>query len=276
MNTVRTILAGGSGWIGSRLAGALPNVHQIPARALLTGSAVLDHPLQPDDVIVNAAGLRGGSDDEVYAANVTLVKELVTIADQAGCRLVQLGSAAEYGPDHESVLGENITPHPRSYYGVTKLIATEILQHWGHATVLRVFNIASSPPQPGSPLADVVARVEQGVRSQQPVELLAARTVRDWVSLHFIVDSVAYAVNTATPGVFNICSGSGVSMNDIAAAMVSVKDSAQLGVLDLQAAPSNTVVGDAHLWHALTGLREPLTATDVARIALNDQEVSSA
>lgn len=272
----RTLLIGASGWIGSQLKQALPNAHTIPGRLVLAEPQTLAGALDCGDVVVNAAGLRSGPDDDMYAANVELTKGLITAAGQKGCRVIHLGSAAEYGPEHESTLSEQTTPHPLSYYGITKLIATELLQNWGHATVLRLFNIASGPPQPGSPLSDVVGRVQRGIASEHHVELLAARTVRDWVSLDYVVRCVVHAVHNASPGVFNICSGRGVSMNDIAAAMLSVQHAPHLDVRDLRAAPSNAVVGDGGRWRSQTGMHEELGPADVAQIALtHDGSVSA-
>ena len=276
MNHARTVLTGATGWIGSQLAQVLPYVHTLPARTVLAKPDTLTDVLTQGDVVVNAAGLRSGADDDMYLANVGLTKQLVRAAEARGCRVIHLGSAAEYGPGHESVLSEDTTPHPRSYYGITKLIATELLQNWGHATVLRLFNIASSPPQPGSPLADVVGRVRHGIDSQRPAELLAAQTIRDWVSLGHVVRCVQHAVVHDEPGVFNICSGIGASMNDIAAAMLSLRGAPQLGVLDLRAASSNTVVGDGSRWRSLSGLNEMLGPVDIARIALTDRGSVSA
>ncbi|MEZ5184643.1 MAG: SDR family oxidoreductase [Candidatus Nanopelagicales bacterium] len=271
MNSGRTLLVGGSGWIGSRLARVLPNVELLPARALAEGSYVAELRLSPHDVVVNAAGRRSGDEGDLYAANVTLVKELVSLADRGGCRVVQLGSAAEYGPGHHSPLSESTTPHPVSYYGVTKLIATEILQSRGNSTTLRIFNIASNPPQTGSPLADVLSRFRAGVAAGRPVELLAPATVRDWVALDFVVQSVARAVAVPTPGVFNICSGRGISMRELAEAMLQSRDAGRLGVRDLHAAEANTVIGDDRRWRSASGLSQPLGPADVASIALNDQ-----
>ncbi len=274
MTSVRTLLTGGSGWIGAHLAGALPNVHLIPARAILDGSALTTVTPGPYDVIVNAAGLRSGSDPDLYSANVTLVKKLVAFADAGGCRIVQLGSAAEYGPDLGTDLSEDVAPHPQSYYGLTKLLATELLESRGNATVLRVFNLASSPPQAGSPLGDVVSRVREGVRHKRPAELLAATTVRDWVSLDFVVRSVERAVAAPVPGLYNLCSARGVSMADLAVAMLRGLGSEDLGVRDLQAVGSNIVVGDNTRWMAATGLIEVLGPDDVAHIALHDERTA--
>jgi nucleoside-diphosphate-sugar epimerase len=271
MSSGRTLLIGGNGWIGSQLADALPDVHLIPARAILDGSAITVVTPGPHDVIVNAAGLRGGSGPDLYSANVTLVKELMTFADRGGCRIVQLGSAAEYGPDLGTDLSEDVAPLPRSYYGLTKLLATELLEYRGNATVLRVFNLASSPPQEGSPLADVVSRARDAMRHNRPAELLAAATVRDWVSLDFVVRSVERAVAVPVPGIYNLCSARGVSMADLAEAMLRGLGSEELGVQDLQAAASNIVVGDNRRWKAATGLVEVLAADDVARMALHDE-----
>jgi nucleoside-diphosphate-sugar epimerase len=76
------------------------------------------------DVVVNCAGATAGSPDVLAAANITAVYALVTamIQSRTPARLVQIGSAAEYGRAEEGVpVTESAPPQPASVYGATKL-----------------------------------------------------------------------------------------------------------------------------------------------------------
>ena len=98
------------------------------------------------DAIVNCAGAVTGTFDQLMSANVGLVGTLLRALSGTGIRLVQFGSAAEYGPSaarHPVV--EDHPCHPVTDYGRTKLVATEAVQEASRSgqvdgIVLRVFN----------------------------------------------------------------------------------------------------------------------------------------
>ena len=77
-------------------------------------------------VVINCAGATVGSNSELRAANFHVVRKLLTaLSSHPTVRLVQFGSAAEYGlqPPHAAV-PETADPQPVTPYGMTKLAAT--------------------------------------------------------------------------------------------------------------------------------------------------------
>lgn len=251
----RTVLIGASGWLGRQIAAAHgPGLQIVAADAVLDEERTPSRVLAGSDLIINAAGAKGGDAGAMIRYNVHLVELLVQQAVASGGHLVHLGSAAEYGLHQPGgTCRESAACLPGSPYGVTKLAASLIAAGSGHATVLRVFNILAVPPQPGSPLEDVAQRIATGVRTGAPVELLSAGTQRDWVPAGFVLDSVHYASAHRPSGIFNICSGRAVSMRAAAGRALAALQAPDR-VRDLEQFPPSTVVGSPDAWQAVSGL----------------------
>lgn len=263
----RTVLVGASGWLGTYLRSSLGEVDVVSARAVIeNGEGALEGLLsEPSTVVVNAAGARGGPDDVMARVNGDLPKILARAAERAGGHLVHLGSAAEYGIRREAeAYGEDDVPAPVSAYGTTKLAGTQAALDTGCATVLRVFNVAASPPQDGSPLSDVVERIRSGAPTGV-VQLWSAATVRDWVPVTFVVESVRRAVQIRPVGLFNVCSGHGVRMGDAAARALALAGT-PAEVVDLAASPATVVVGRPDRWRASSDLVSEFGTEEMARM----------
>lgn len=251
------LLVGASGWIGRQLArDSERRVEVVPARTVLNSDGGVLSALvrSPHPLVINAAGLKAGNPEDLHEVNVHLVEVLASWLGPVGGHLVHLGSAAEYGlgqPD--GYCDESAECAPESPYGRTKLMGTQVALDSGCATVLRLFNILSVPPQPGSPLEDVSLRTRAAIRSGSDVELMSAQTVRDWVPIDFVLASVTSAVSHRPHGVFNVCSGVGVGMGDAVNEACRLLSSASR-VRDLRQVPATTVVGSPEAWRALSGL----------------------
>lgn len=250
------VVVGAAGWLGSAICRVLPDA--VPVR----GAAELDRALAqagPAPVVVNAAGRKRGTRPELRRGNVDLVADLLNRCDW----LVQLGSAAEYGLDAPAPVTEATPCRPTGDYGTTKHEGTRLALTSGRATVLRPFNVVDSPPQPGSPLADILWRIQAGVAEHREVEVLSGQTARDYVSRAFVAAAVARAVTLRPAGVFNLGSGLPVTVADIARETVAALG-AQVGVRDLREFPASRIWCDPRAWAEVTGMREHLDARGVA------------
>lgn len=261
------VVVGAGGWIGRQLVAAYPGAHAISASAILADAgASLGALLQGGEaVIVNAAGARRGDEALLTALNADLPSILASRSAESGAHLVHLGSAAEYGIGGTAPLSESDTPRPGTTYGTTKLQGTQAALGAPGATVLRVFNVAAAPPQPGSPLADVVLRARNAVTSGTDATLLAPGSTRDWVSLEFVVRSVLAAVTTRPGGIYNICSGTGVRLGDAVEAVLRMAGSRSGVVGDARHTP-DVVIGDHSRWEDATGLRSRLGLGELAAV----------
>ncbi|WP_162616423.1 NAD-dependent epimerase/dehydratase family protein [Xylanimonas allomyrinae] len=267
MSTDRPVLIiGGSGYLGGRIVDALPGalaLSDVAARGHTALRAAVED-LRPE-VIVNAAGALRGDLADLKAANVDLPRQLAQISDFVGAHLVHLGSAAEYGTSQPNGwCTEAAEPRPESDYGRTKLQGTLAAASACSSTVLRVFNLAAEPTQSGTPLEDVITRTSDALNRQSPANLWSPGTIRDWVLPAFVIHSVARAVEIRPRGVFNVCSGVGVSFGDaVDSALRSL--GSDLGVRAGRP-PGGPVIGDPQQWESVSGLAEQVTTEVLAGV----------
>jgi nucleoside-diphosphate-sugar epimerase len=157
------------------------------------------------DVVINCAGRRSGSIEEMRAINTTTVEKLIrALSVTDGIPLIHLGSAAEYGFQPEAVaVQETAITRPVSDYGRTKLEATELIvrnvdRGAIRATVLRVFNPVGAR-SPANSLAGRAAReMREALRNDASYILLGPLSAyRDFVAAF----DVAIAALLAIPSI---------------------------------------------------------------------------
>ena len=171
------------------------------------------------DAVINCAGATAGSPDVLAAANMTAVYALVTamLELRSLARLVQIGSAAEYGRTREGIpVAESVSPQPASVYGATKLAGTrlvELARTAGlDAVVLRVFNVVGAGAPEDSMPGRAAVLLRQAMARGTDIRLGPLDAVRDFVDARDVADAVlAAATAPVLPhSIINIGSGRGV------------------------------------------------------------------
>jgi nucleoside-diphosphate-sugar epimerase len=306
---------GGRGWLGRAVVAAARRrrvtvtvVSRRPGPGAVAAdpadTASLAAALCRADVVVNAAGYRGGDADVAAVANSELPDRLGWLAARSGWRLVHLGSAAEYGPSAAgpSLITEEHGCLPTSVYGMSKLAGTRAVLRWrargAGVVVARVFNVADHDLPAENPFHGIAAQVRQVARAVGApgggrgvglgggpcdVGIGDPTTIRD-VGLRTtlagaIVDlAIAGAVPGAVPGgasatvapphpVVNVCTGRPTSFGDLAEAMARHLG-VQVNVLDLGWPRGGRIVGDPTLLRGLVPLPPPDRLADLARSIL--------
>jgi nucleoside-diphosphate-sugar epimerase len=183
------------------------------------------------DAVINCAGATAGSPDVLAAANITAVYALVTamIQSRSLARLVQIGSAAEYGRTKEGIpVAEWASPRPASVYGATKLAGTRLVELARtarlDAVVLRLFNVVGAgAPEDGLP-GRAAALLRQAMARGTDVRLGPLDAVRDFVDARDVADAVlAAATAPVLPhSVINIGSGHGVAARALVRELLAI------------------------------------------------------
>jgi nucleoside-diphosphate-sugar epimerase len=193
------------------------------------------------DVVVNAAGMVWrATEPQMQALNADFVDRLVAALSAAPGkpRLIQLGSAHEYGPSPAgTATAEDQAPAPVSVYGRTKLLGTQAVLRAVRTTgldavVLRIANVSG----PGAPtdslpgtvahrIADLAATTDSGGRPPQ-LRLAPLRAWRDFVDVRDVADAVLAAALApaaeVTGQVLNVASGVAVHVRDLVDRLIAL------------------------------------------------------
>ncbi|GGM56152.1 hypothetical protein GCM10012275_29080 [Longimycelium tulufanense] len=179
------------------------------------------------DVVINAAGMVGGTPAEQAAVNTTAVGRLAEamLRTRPTTRLVHIGSAAEYGRVRTGIAVAEDTPaHPVAAYGVTKLGGTQLLRLARvaglDAVVLRVFN----PVGPGIPEGSLLGRLVRQLRDREPeIRLGPLGDHRDFVDARDVANAVVAAARVSTPRwLINVGSGRATQVRELVRALLSI------------------------------------------------------
>jgi nucleoside-diphosphate-sugar epimerase len=185
--------------------------------------------------VLNCSGAVSGSPSELVDGNVLAVAEIVDAVRAHPCRLVHLGSAAEYGAVPPGVpVTEGAAPNPVGAYGVTKLAGTSLVLGLPDAVVLRVFN----PIGPGSPSSSLLGRITAQLslhghaggrlQSRTVIRVGDLGAVRDFVDVRDVADAVLAAAGAEARGVLNVGSGHATLTRDLVRELVGLVPGAEL------------------------------------------------
>lgn len=249
----KVVITGGTGFIGSHLAGALAgggyyvtilddlstgnsaNIAELLSQDnvdFVQGS-VTDLPLvqrlfQGVDYVFHFAAISSVSrsiDDPAatHEVNITgTLNVLLAARDNRVKKVIHASSCSVYGAIPALPKREDMLPNPQSPYSVTKLAAEHYGQVFSQAyrlptVCLRYFNIYGPRQDPESEYAAVIPkfikRVSQG---EAPIIFGDGNQTRDFT---FVKDAVAASILSAessASGIFNIGNGESTTINDLA------------------------------------------------------------
>lgn len=248
----KALVTGGAGFIGHHLAGALlakglevtvlddlsvGRRENVPAGARFIQGDVRD----PEAVTVALAGvdcvfheaavvsIRASVEGFLRDADVNLtgtLNLLQCLADSGVRKAVFASSMAVYADSECPVpLGEGAPLAPISPYGIAKLAAERywlmMCSHYGlSGTVLRYFN-TYGPGQTPTPYVGVITIfISRLLRGEMPVIFGDGEQRRDFVHVDDIASGVL-ASPANRPGTYNLGTGRGTSLNQLAALLAS-------------------------------------------------------
>ncbi|MEV4738872.1 NAD-dependent epimerase/dehydratase [Streptomyces sp. NPDC049555] len=173
----------------------------------------------PADVVVNAAGGWGDTEEAMHHSHLRLVHRLLEALALVAHRprLVHLGSVHEYGPvPAGTLLREDAEPHPVSAYARVKLATSRAVLDAARegavdAVVLRGANMTGPYPASESFLAALAARLRTALADGGRIELSVADARRDFVDVRDVATAVVRAGRAPVGGtVVNVGRGEAV------------------------------------------------------------------
>ncbi len=238
---MKAMITGSSGFIGSRLAAHLADqgvsVEKVRHPALGRDYSDIGNvvsKIKPDIIFHLAGTYQSPRSSEMIEANCLFAAKLLDALrlQEIKCRIVMMGSAAEYGPVEESALPirENHPARPETLYGICKLSQTLIgiafAKGGMDVVIARTFN-ALGVGMPEFLSIPGFARQLRDIRSGKKPPVLKTGnldTCRDFIS----VDSCVRALwllgtaNEASGRIVNICSGISRSIRSIVNRMIEI------------------------------------------------------
>lgn len=260
VDAMNCLVTGGAGFIGSHLVDALQrsghavrvldnlssghraNLAGIPLAVPLIEADIRDEnalriAVEGVDWVFHLAALVSVFDSverpvDNHEINLTGTLRMLEAARAAGVkRVVFAASAAAYGNNPELPKKETMRPEPESPYALAKVGGEHYLRVYaglyGLRTVaLRYFNVYGPRQDPRSMYSGVISRFVECVRSgATPVVFGDGRQTRDFVYVADVVAANLLAAACPSVGngeVFNIATGSAVSLLDILAVLRSL------------------------------------------------------
>jgi nucleoside-diphosphate-sugar epimerase len=272
VSRLRPLVTGATGLIGSSLLAALrrqgldahgvarsahgSGMHAADLRSASATGAVLG--LVEPTTVVHLVGGHHPDPARLTELNAgTLSNVMQAAADLATVPMViAVGSAAEYGEPADGVVSESSPTEPVSAYGRAKLAATSRAMELSEATgvplcVVRPFNVVSPHLGADTALGNLRRQLLAQSGSRRVVRCGRLDIVRDFVPLDYVVEVLAaVAILPAPPAVLNVCSGTGILLEDVLHALAASLDASVTveSVPELTAIPApERIVGDSRL-----------------------------
>ena len=138
-----------------------------------------------------------------------------------GIRAVGTGTCAEYAPS-ASPCREDSTPlAPNTPYGEAKAAMQQALAAAARGRGTWAWARLFFPYGPGEPAGRFIPSVIDGLLRRIPVACSEGRQVRDFVYADDVADACVALVDAETNGSYNVGSGQGRSLREVAAAIVA-------------------------------------------------------
>jgi UDP-glucose 4-epimerase len=144
-------------------------------------------------------------------------------------------SAAVYGDVRELPISENTSLRPLSPYGTSKMLAEELVFRYSklnkiqNTAALRIFNVyGRGNVSESDVISKFAARLSKGL---SPIIYGDGNHTRDFISVHDVVEGMLLSVRAMEsknngdinyPPVFNMGSGNGTSINELARKMIAI------------------------------------------------------
>lgn len=138
-------------------------------------------------------------------------------------RLVFISSAAVYGVPEKLPIREDHPLKPISPYGLSKLLGENIIEYYSSklkTIVLRLFNVYG--PGQSSYAAVIKSFSERLLANKPPIIFGDGKQTRDFIHVKDVCRAIELSLNSNYTGVFNIASGSQVSIEELARLMISI------------------------------------------------------
>lgn len=244
---MKYLLTGGSGFLGGGVAERLvERGHQV---VVLARSPIVDAPrgivFYPADIrdevalsacarahpdvsgVIHLAALVPATPEQDRAVEMcrTNIEGTVKVLEAFGGQIDSFtyGSTAEvYGAAQtDGLIGEDLVPQPLSNYGASKLAGEQFALALGRRHSIRISVLRFSVMYgPGDRLSRAIPNFVKAALAGQDVVVRGGDELRDYLHVSDAIEATCLAVDNEAGGVFNIGTGTGISIRDMARCVV--------------------------------------------------------
>lgn len=226
------LVTGATGFIGRALCEGLVRRGHLPTRLSSRDGDIADpvtlNQVSPANHVFHLAGLTFVPDSWHDPHGFHRVNVLGTINVLEFCRRHSAGitfvSAYIYGQPEWLPVSEACVPKPNNPYALSKYVAEQACEFYSlyygvDATIIRPFNVFG----PAQSERFLIPHILSQVRDRRAIHVKDLAPKRDYVYLHDLVDALISTLDRPTGfDVFNVGSGTSVSVGDLIALIQSI------------------------------------------------------
>jgi UDP-glucose 4-epimerase len=241
---MRIFVTGGAGFIGTHLCKKLTALHKVtvydnfsnsnkenfPVMKNLTlivgdildNSHLLDS-MKNHDVVIHLAAKTDVVDsvndpDNTFQTNVQGTQNVLNSCQFHNISKIIVTSSAAIYQNSDKPIDETNNLEPLSPYGQSKVNMEKItLQSKINYSILRLFNVYGNGQTNG-----VIANFKKNISKNNPLIIFGdGNAIRDFIYIDDVIDAIILSMESKS-GIYNIASGVGTSINDLAKLLVAL------------------------------------------------------
>ena len=239
------LLTGSEGFIGSRLFNEFAEKDIVVCGYdLVNGDDIRDKrklefvfETNSFDVVIHCAALAGVRRGELYpeeyiSTNVIGTKNVIDLCEKYGItHCINFSSSSVYGSDKKTGLKENAKKNPKSIYGMTKLMAEQIVERSSiKTTTIRPFTVYGENGRGDQVIKKWINQIKAG----QPITFFGdGHTGRGYTYLGDLVDGVMKVIEHSKGGTYNLGGSQFVTLDGLLIIFNEVYGQLRANILDI-------------------------------------------
>jgi GDP-4-dehydro-6-deoxy-D-mannose reductase len=187
--------------------------------------------IKPDYIFHLAGIINSGDWDKLFSVNVEKTQAFLDTLARAGsgARVIIPGSAAEYGQVGKTDLPirEQQAPNPLTLYGMSKVFQTALGRFYAargmDVVIGRIFNFVGAGMPDYLSIGTFISQIKLIRSGQSKGDIVVGnlKSKRDFLDIHDVSTGLLALARKGRPGeVYNICSGTSVTMESILKMMI--------------------------------------------------------
>ena len=237
-NFMRIFITGGAGFIGIHLCKKISQIHKVTVYdnfsnsnkedfptlsnvTLLVGDILnkskLLHSMKNHDIVIHLAAKTDAIDsidnpDDTFQTNVHGTQNVLdSCVSNNITKFIVTSSAAIY-KNSNTVISESSDTQPSSPYGQSKLNMEKIIiSSKLNYSILRLFNVYGDGQNTG-----VITNFGKNILENKPLIIFGdGKAIRDFIHIDDVINGILFSI-TSTCGIYNIASGNGTSISNLA------------------------------------------------------------